>query len=95
MRHLDAVDLVRCVAGEGLPEHITRHAESCPSCRIELRRLGHSVSAMLAPLNVAAASALLIVGAVYGGFHYAVDVVAGVVVGLVVAVAVVVRPARG
>ena len=57
MRHLDTVDLVRCVVGEALPEHITRHAESCPSCRIELRRLGHSVSAMLAPLNVAAASA--------------------------------------
>jgi membrane-associated phospholipid phosphatase len=44
---------------------------------------------------VAATAALLIVGAVYGGFHYAVDVLAGAFVGIVVAVGVIARPARG
>jgi hypothetical protein len=57
MRHLDTVELVRCVAGEGLSEHVTRHAESCPSCRIELCRLGSGVSAVRAPASVAPASA--------------------------------------
>jgi len=45
------------------------------------RRLG-------APLAVT--SLLLMAGAVYGGFHYAVDMLAGAALGLVVATAVVV-----
>lgn len=40
---------------------------------------------------VAIASLLLMVGAVYGGFHYAVDIVAGAVVGVIVAVSVLAR----
>ncbi len=44
---------------------------------------------------VAVTSALLMIGAVYGGFHYAVDVVAGAVVGIVISTAVATRPARG
>jgi membrane-associated phospholipid phosphatase len=44
---------------------------------------------------VTATSVLLMIGAVYGGFHYAVDVLAGAFVGIVVAVGVLVRPARG
>jgi membrane-associated phospholipid phosphatase len=52
------------------------------------RRIGVAVSV---------ASALLMIGAVYGGFHYAVDMLAGAVVGLIVALVVArsVRPARG
>ena len=38
---------------------------------------------------VAVTSALLMVGAVYGGFHYAVDVIAGALVGAIVAMVVV------
>jgi hypothetical protein len=53
MRHLDTVELVRYVAGEGLAEDVTRHAESCPSCTGELRRLGSPVSAVLVPASVA------------------------------------------
>jgi membrane-associated phospholipid phosphatase len=41
---------------------------------------------------VAVTSALLMIGAVYGGFHYAVDVLAGAVVGIVISLAVVTRP---
>jgi membrane-associated phospholipid phosphatase len=44
---------------------------------------------------VAVTSALLMIGAVYGGFHYAVDVLAGAVVGIVISIAVVSRPLRG
>jgi membrane-associated phospholipid phosphatase len=40
---------------------------------------------------VVIASLLLMVGAVYGGFHYAVDILAGAVVGLIVAVLVLAR----
>jgi membrane-associated phospholipid phosphatase len=43
---------------------------------------------------VAVATALLMLGAVYGGFHYAVDVIAGAVVGTVLAIVGVTRPAR-
>ncbi len=45
-------------------------------------------------IAVAVTSALLMVGAVYGGFHYAVDVVAGAIVGSIIAVAVVWRSTR-
>ena len=44
---------------------------------------------------VAVTSALLIVGAVYGGFHYAVDMAVGAVVGLAVSLAVAARLTRG
>jgi membrane-associated phospholipid phosphatase len=44
---------------------------------------------------VTATAVLLMIGAVYGGFHYAVDVLAGAFVGIVVAVGVIARPARG
>jgi membrane-associated phospholipid phosphatase len=44
---------------------------------------------------VAVTSALLMVGAVYGGFHYAVDVLAGAVIGAAIGIATVIpRPAR-
>jgi membrane-associated phospholipid phosphatase len=39
-------------------------------------------------LGVAATSVLLVVGAVYGGFHYGIDMAVGVMVGLAVSVAV-------
>jgi membrane-associated phospholipid phosphatase len=46
-------------------------------------------------VGVAVMSALLMIGAVYGGFHYAVDVLAGAVVGAAIGSATVVpRPAR-
>jgi membrane-associated phospholipid phosphatase len=41
---------------------------------------------------VAVTSALLMIGAIYGGFHYAVDVLAGAVVGIVISIAVASRP---
>jgi membrane-associated phospholipid phosphatase len=44
---------------------------------------------------VTVTSILLMVGAVYGGFHYAVDVLAGAVLGTVIALVVTTRPARG
>jgi membrane-associated phospholipid phosphatase len=44
---------------------------------------------------VTVTSILLMVGAVYGGFHYAVDVLAGAVLGIAIALVVATRPARG
>jgi membrane-associated phospholipid phosphatase len=44
---------------------------------------------------VAVTSALLMIGAIYGGFHYAVDVLAGAVVGIVTSIAVASRLPRG
>lgn len=44
---------------------------------------------------VLATSVLLMIGAVYGGFHYAVDIVAGAVIGLAISLGVAMRPASG
>jgi hypothetical protein len=53
MRHLDSAELVRYAAGEEVTGGVTRHVESCPSCAAELRRLGRSVSAIVAHTSVA------------------------------------------
>jgi membrane-associated phospholipid phosphatase len=45
-------------------------------------------------LVVSVTSVLLMLGAVYGGFHYAVDIVAGAILGIVVALPIAMRSPR-